>query len=77
MAASRQVGVLFCRGIGRQSERAFVPLAQSFARSAIGFLRHYIVPAPKRVSADLLEFAVPDIAEVVRCRKISEQLQRL
>ena len=27
------------------------------------------VPAAKRVGADLLEFAVPEIAEVVRCRK--------
>ena len=33
------------------------------------FLRKYIVPAAKRVGADLLEFAVPEIAEVVSGRK--------
>ena len=32
-------------------------------------MRKYIVPAAKRVGADLLEFAVPEIAEVVSDRK--------
>ena len=35
----------------------------------MSFLRKYIVPAAKRVAADLLEFAVPEIAEVVSGRK--------
>ena len=34
------------------------------------FLSKYIVPAAKRVGADLLEFAVPEIAEVVSGRNI-------
>ena len=38
-------------------------------RTAIPFLRKYTVPAAKRVDADLLEFAVPKIAEVVSGRK--------
>ena len=33
-------------------------------------MRNYIVPAEKRVGADLLEFAVPEIAEVVNGRNI-------
>ena len=33
------------------------------------FLRKYIIPAAKRVGAELLEFAVPEIAEVVSGRK--------
>ena len=33
------------------------------------FLRKYIVPAAQQVGADLLEFAVPEIAEVVSGRK--------
>ena len=41
----------------------------SYGRTAIPFLRKYIVPAAKRVSSDLLEFAVPEIAEVVCGRK--------
>ena len=32
-------------------------------------MRKYVVPAAKRVGADLLEFAVPEIAEVVSGRK--------
>ena len=38
-------------------------------RTAIPFLRKCIVPDTKRVGADLLEFAVPEIAEVVSGRK--------
>ena len=38
-------------------------------RIAIPFLRKYVVPASKRVGADFLEFAVPEIAEVVSGRK--------
>ena len=32
-------------------------------------MRNYIVPAARHVGADLLEFAVPEIAEVVSGRK--------
>ena len=39
-------------------------------RTAIPFLRKYNVPAAERVGADLFEFAVPEIAEVVSGRKI-------
>ena len=44
-------------------------LAQVIARTAIPFLRKYIVPAAKLVGADLLENAVPEIEEVVSGRK--------
>ena len=69
MVASREVEIPFYRGIGRQRGRGFGALAQVFARTAIPFLRKYIVPAAKRVGADLLEFAVQEIAEVVSGRK--------
>ena len=65
MVASRQVEIPFYRGIGR----GFGAPAQVFRRIAIPFLRKYIVPAAKRVGADLLEFAVPEVAEVVSGRK--------
>ena len=64
MVASRQVEIPFYRGVGRQRGRGFGALAQVIGRSAIPFLRKYIVPAAK-IGADLLEFAVPEIAEVV------------
>ena len=38
-------------------------------RTAIPFLCRYIVAAAKRVGAELLEFAVPEIADVVSGRE--------
>ena len=69
MVASREVAIPFYRGVGRQRGRGFGAIAQVIERTAIPFLRKYIVPAAKRVGADLLEFAVPDFAEVVSGRK--------
>ena len=69
MVASRQVEIPYYRGVGRQRGRGFGALAQVIGRTAIPFLRKYIVPAAKRVGADLLEFAMPEIAEVVSGRK--------
>ena len=69
MVASRQVEIPYYRGVGRQSGRGFGALAQVIGKTLIPFLRKYIVPAAKRVGVDLLEFAVPEIAEVVSGRK--------
>ena len=69
MVASRQVEFPFYRGVGRQRGRGFGALAQVIGTTAIPFLRKYIVPAAKRVGADLLAFAVPEIADVVKGRK--------
>ena len=65
MVASRRVEIQFYRGVGRQRGRGFGGLANFIGRTALQFLRKYIVPAAKRVSIDLLDFAVPEIAEVV------------
>ena len=69
MVASREIEIPYYRGVGRQRGRGFGALAQVIGRTAIPFLRKYIVPAAKRVGADLLEFAVPEIAEVASGRK--------
>ena len=69
MVASRQVEIPYYRGIGRQRGRGFAAIAQVIGRTAIPFLRKYIVPAAKRVGADLLEFAAPEIGEVISGRK--------
>ena len=69
MVASGQVEIPYHRGVGRQRGRGFGALAQIIGRTAIPFLRNFIVPAAKRVGADLMEFAVPEIAEVVSGRK--------
>ena len=69
MVASRQVEIPYYRGVGRQRGRGFGAIAQVIGRTAIPFFRKYIVPAAKRVGADLLEFAVSKIAWVVSGRK--------
>ena len=69
MVASRQVEIPYYRAVGRQRGRGFGALAQVIGRTALPFLRKYIVPAAKRVGADLLEFSVPEITEVVSGRK--------
>ena len=65
MVASNTLELPYYKGIGRQRGRGFGALAQVFGRTAILFLRKNIVPAAKRVCADLLEFAVPEVADVV------------
>ena len=69
MVASRQVEFPYYRAVGRQRGRGFGALAQVIGRTAIPYLRKYIVPAAKRVGADLLEFAGPEIGEVISGRK--------
>ncbi len=65
MVASNTLELPYYRGIGRQRGRGFGALAQVIGRTTIPFLRKYIVPAAKRMGADLLEFAVPEVADVV------------
>ena len=69
MVASRQVENQIHRSIGRQRGREFGALTKVNARTAIPFLRKSVVPAAKLVSADLLEFDVPEFADVVSGRE--------
>ena len=69
MVASRQAEIPFYRGIGPRRGGEFGVLAKVIERTAIPFLRKYNVPAAKRVGAELLEFAVPEIVEVVSGRE--------
>ena len=69
MVASTQEEIPYYRGVGRQRGRGFGALAQVIGRTAIPFLRKYIVPAAKRIGADLLEFAAPEIGEDISGRK--------
>ena len=65
MVASNTLELPYYKGIGRQRGRSFGALAQVIGKTASPFLRKFIVPAAKRVGADLLEFAVPEVADVV------------
>ena len=58
----------FC-GHARQRGRGFGALAQTLGRTAIPFIKKYIVPAAKRIGVDLFEIAAPEIGEVVSGRK--------
>ena len=69
MVASREVEIPFYRGVGGQRGRELGALAKVIGRTAIPFLHKYIVPAAKRVGADWLVFAVPEIAEAHSGRK--------
>ena len=59
----------YFRGYARQRGRGFGALAQTIGRTAIPFLRRYVVPAAKRVGADLIEMAAPEIGNVLTGKK--------
>ena len=69
MVASRQVEIPYYRAVGRQRGSGFGAFAQVIGRTAIHSLRKYVVPAAKRIGADMLEFAAPEIGEVSSRRK--------
>ena len=68
MVASRQVENPYCRAVRRQSGRGFGALAHIIGRPSIPFLRKYVVSAAKRIGADMLEFAAPEIGKVISGR---------
>ena len=59
----------YFRCYSRQRGRGFGAFAQTIGRTAIPFLRRYVVPAAKRVGADLIELAAPEIGNVLSGRK--------
>ena len=69
MVASRQVEILFYRGIGRQRGRGFGALASDIARNILPILRKYILQTANCLGTDWLEFAVPEIADVASGQK--------
>ena len=69
MVASGLVEIQYYRGVLRQRGRGFGALAQVIGQTAIPFLRKVVVPAAKRIGADMLDFAAPEIGEVISGRK--------
>ena len=59
----------YFRGYSRQRGRGFRALAQTIGRTSFPFLRRYVVPAAKRVGADLLDIAAPEIGNVLTGEK--------
>ena len=69
MTALRQVEIQIYREFSQQRGQGFAELAKVFGRNEVSFLHKYIIPAVKCVGADLLDFAVPQNADVVSGRK--------
>ena len=69
MVASRELELPYYRGVTRQRGRGFGALAQVIGRTAVPFVKKFIVPAARRLGADLLEYAVPEMAEVISGKK--------
>ena len=59
----------YFRCYSKQRGRGFGALKQTIGRTAIPFLRRYVVPAAKRVGADLLDIAAPKIGNVLTGKK--------
>ena len=55
----------YFRGYSRQRGRGFGALAQTIVRTTIQSLRIYVVSAAKRVDADLLDIAAPEIGNAL------------
>lgn len=66
---SAAVNLPYFRGHARQRGRGFGALAQTLGRTAIPFIKKFIVPAAKRVGADFLELAAPEIGDVITGKK--------
>ena len=65
MVASKQLKIAFFSGISRERGRETGALPQVIGRTRIPLLRKNVIPAAKRMGADLLEIAAPNIEGVV------------
>lgn len=57
------------QGVSRQRGRGIGALAAILGRTAIPFAKKFLVPAAKRIGADLLEAAAPEIGNVITGKK--------
>ena len=72
IVASNTLELPYYKSIGRQWGCGFVAFAPVIGRTAVPFLRKYVAPAAKPVGAYLLDFAVPELANVVSGEKNSK-----
>ena len=69
MVAPRELELPYYLGVTKQRVRGFTVLAEIIGRTAVPFVKQFIVPAARRDGADLLEYVVPEIAEVISGKK--------
>ena len=79
MVASRQVAIPYYRGVGRQRGRGLSALAQVIGRTAIPFLRKFVVPAAKSVGAVLTRWSLlhQRLEKLLAVESLSSRLQRV
>ena len=70
MVDSKELELTYYRVVTRQRGRGSGALAQDIGRTAVPFDKKFIVPAARIVGADLLEYALSEIAEVISGKKI-------
>ena len=76
MIAQSSANFPIFRGHARQRERSFGALAKTLWRTAIPFIKKYIVPAAKRIQSNLFEIAAPEFEEVVSGQKSQNNCKR-
>ena len=54
MVASKELDLPYHKGVTRQRGRGFGALAQDIGRTVVPFVKELIVPAARRLGADLL-----------------------
>ena len=70
--AAREVEIPYYKGMGKQRGRGFGAFAHVIGRTPFLFLKKHVVPAARRISADMLGFAVSEIVDVVSGKQIFE-----
>ena len=75
MVATTSADLPYFRGHSRQRGRGFGALAQTLGRTAIPFIS-IPVPAAKRIGADILGYAAPEIGDVLTAKKKIKTLPR-
>ena len=74
MAAQNSADFPIFRGHATQHGTFFGALAQTLGRTAILFIKKYIIPAAKTIGPNLFEVAAPEIGEVVSGRKKTQNI---
>ena len=77
MVASREVEILYYKCVGRQRGRGFGALAQVIGRTAIPFLRKYIVPAAHAYVLTCWKLLCQKMERLLVVERTSRQLQRV
>ena len=77
MVAQSSAYFLIFRGLARQHGRGFSALVQILGRTAILFVKNYIVPAAKKIGQIYLELLLQRLEKLSVDKKNSKHLQKM